>query len=214
MKCPLCESHQTTLYLQHLGLKRDYWKCHFCQLTFVPPPYRLSYEEERIHYDTHENEINDPGYRAYLSKISKELIPRLTKGMHGLDYGCGPGPALAEMFKEEGFRMEIYDPLYYPLETPFKGEYDFITCTEVIEHMHQPALELQKLFSLIKKGGWLGAMTQEPPEELEEFKSWHYQRDPTHVCFYRKETMEWVAERFQSKLIYPKKSVFLLQKSP
>jgi len=46
-----------------------------------------------------------------------------------------------------------------------------------------------------------------------DFKEWWYHRDATHVCFYRQETMEWIARRFGWRVVFPLKNVILFQKS-
>ena len=45
----------------------------------------------------------------------------------GLDFGCGPGPALADMMQSEGNEMEIYDPFCFPNQDALSKTYDFIT---------------------------------------------------------------------------------------
>lgn len=42
----------------------------------------------------------------------------------------------------------------FPKEAP-RGIYDFIICSEVIEHIHDDKLALKKMFNLLKKGGIL-----------------------------------------------------------
>ena len=38
------------------------------------------------------------------------LIERIKLNSIGLDYGCGPGPALSLMLREKGYQMFNYDP--------------------------------------------------------------------------------------------------------
>ena len=51
--------------------------------------------------------------------------------MSGLDFGAGPGPALAAMMSEDGFDVAIYDPFFQPDAEALQRKYDFITCTAV-----------------------------------------------------------------------------------
>ena len=60
----------------------------------------------------------------------------------GLDFGCGPGPALANMMQSDGYEMEIYDPFFFPNKDALSKKYDFITCTETAEHFFNPHDEL------------------------------------------------------------------------
>ena len=37
----------------------------------------------------------------------------------GLDYGCGYAPALADIFKKDGFNIDVYDPFFFPNKNIF-----------------------------------------------------------------------------------------------
>ena len=86
-----------------------------------------------------------------------------------------------------------------------------MTCTEVVEHLHQPAQVFQQLNSLIRPGGWLGVMTCFQTDDA-RFANWHYRRDPTHVVFYRQDTLRWLADHFGWQLEVPAKDIALFRK--
>ena len=65
--------------------------------------------------------MNDAGYRRFLSKLADPLMARLAPGARGLDYGCGPGPALAAMLREAGHEVALYDPFFAPDPAPLSG---------------------------------------------------------------------------------------------
>ena len=110
---------------------------------------------------------------------------------------------MAKIFAVADSEVVSFDPYYFP-EIKLEGKYDFITCSEVVEHLYQPGTEIQKLQSLIKSGGILGVMTQLYSEEI-DFADWWYRRDPTHVCFFQRQTMEWIAREWFSRCeFYPK----------
>ncbi len=115
---------------------------------------------EKDHYDQHENDPNDRSYRQFLSRLSTPVNARLKPKSNGLDFGCGPGPTLSKMFVEAGHSMQVYDPYYAPNPSTLKGTYDFITLSEVIEHLQQPRLELMTLWKLLRPNGLLGIMTK------------------------------------------------------
>ena len=138
-------------------------------------------------------------------------MARLSDGARGLDFGCGPGPALAQMFAEAGFDMALYDPLFHPDPAALDARYDFITCTEVAEHLFEPAKVFDQFDVLLKPGGWLGIMTCFQTDDA-RFDNWHYRRDPTHVVFYREATFQWLADHHGWRLEIPRKDVVLLQK--
>lgn len=187
-------------------------RCEICSLVFVPEGFHLDREAEKAVYDQHENSPDDPRYREFLSRLFDPLVERLTPGSNGLDFGAGPGPTLSVMLDEAGFAMSIYDPFYAPNEKVFDSTYKFITATEVVEHLHHPGRELDRLWNLLKPGGWLGIMTKRVRDQ-KAFSTWHYKNDPTHVCFYALETFEWLARLWNAELLVAGDDVVLLQKS-
>ena len=64
---------------------------------------------------------------------------------------------------------------------------------------------------MLRSGGWLGVMTEMLEPEV-DFARWWYHREPTHVCFYTRETMVWIAERYGWRVEFPRKNVTLFQK--
>lgn len=192
--CPLCRmpSNAAPISLR----TGSYHSCENCDLVFRAPDEWLDAAAERAYYLTHRNDIHDPGYRHFLSQLADPFIERLPPGARGLDYGSGQAPALAAMLRERGFDVAVHDPFFAPDDSALQRQYGFITCTEVLEHMHHPDRELERLDGMLKAGGCLGVMTELRPAP-ERFADWHYHRDPTHVCFYSAETMRWIARRHQ-----------------
>lgn len=189
----------------------DYWRCTNCEATFLDPARRPSAAVAEAHYRLHRNAVDDPGYRRFLAPLAAPLLERLPARQQGLDYGCGPAPALATMLEEAGHRMTLYDPLFCPAGDALAGTYDFITCTEVAEHFHSPAEEFARLDSLLHPGGWLGVMTAFQADDA-SFASWHYRRDPTHVVFYRAASFRVIARRLGWRCEFPGANVALLRK--
>ncbi|CUX79462.1 MAG: Methyltransferase domain [Roseibaca calidilacus] len=190
---------------------RHYHRCPTCQARFLDPAHFIAPAEERAQYLTHENAIDDAGYRRFLSKLAAPLLARLAPGAHGLDYGCGPGPALAAMLSEAGHEVALYDPFFAPDPAPLAQVYDFITCTEVAEHFHHPAAEFARLRGLVRPGGWLAAMTSFQTDDA-RFAGWQYRADPTHVVFYRDATFRYLAQTWGWRCEIPVKDVALLQR--
>ncbi|GGX92064.1 methyltransferase [Litchfieldella qijiaojingensis] len=209
LSCPLCGAREPEHY--HRDTRRDYWQCRTCALVFVPPDQRLSAEDERAVYDLHENSPDDFGYRRFLERLFAPLSERLAPGAHGLDFGAGPGPTLSLMFEEAGYPMAIYDPFYAPDTAMLERDYDFITATEVVEHLFDPGHELERLISLLRPGGWLGLMTQRVISQ-QAFVRWRYTHDPTHVCFFSEATFHWLGDRLNMHVEFPARDVVLLQK--
>ena len=168
-------------------------------------------QTEKARYLLHENDPGDEGYRGFLNRLAKPLVERLGNGMEGLDYGCGPGPALAGMLEEAGHRMRVYDPFFERDDEALRRTYDFVTCTEVVEHFHRPADEFERLDGLLRPGGWLGIMTSLVVDD-EGFADWYYRKDPTHVVFYKRDTFEYLAARFGWECEVIRTDVVLMRK--
>ena len=188
--CGLCGGGDVRPFSHAHG--RDYHECATCGLIFLEPEQRLPRDAELAHYGTHQNDPFDPGYRAFLNRLAEPLTDRLIPGAVGLDYGSGPGPALAHMLTERGFHVACFDPFFSPDRSVLESSYDFVTCSETAEHFFHPGAEFTLLDRLLRPGGWLALMTEVVPAER-PFESWYYVRDPTHVCFYRSRTLEWIA---------------------
>ena len=207
--CPVCRAAKPRSFLSIDG--RDYWSCEACEARFLDPRWHPPANEELGHYRLHENDPDDPGYRRFLSRLADPLLARLTAGSRGLDYGCGPGPALAAMLREAGHEVALYDPFFRPGPAALGQQYDFVTCTEVAEHFHRPAEEFERLAGLVRPGGWLAVMTCFQADDA-RFAGWHYRKDPTHVVFYREVTLRHVASALGFDCEIPVKDVALMRK--
>lgn len=207
--CRVCGNGNVALFAQIEG--RDYWRCGQCQATFLDTAHLPDPVYERSRYCLHENDVDDPRYRTFLNRLAQPLLAVLPPDQTGLDYGCGPGPALAAMLREAGHQINIYDPFFYPDTAVLDTQYDFITCTEVAEHFHRPLEEFQRLNQMLRPGGWLGIMTCFQTDDA-RFANWHYRRDPTHVCFYKEETLTCLAKMMDWECTIPGKDVALMRK--
>ncbi|MBI5187005.1 MAG: class I SAM-dependent methyltransferase [Nitrospinae bacterium] len=207
--CPLCIGAGAELFFKEPA--RPYLRCHECSLIFVPSRFHLSSEEEKKRYGLHENNPDDPRYREFLNKLAVPLAARLPKGAKGIDFGSGPGPALSIMLSELGFSMKNFDPFYANDPEVLEETYDFLACSEAMEHFSDPKKEWELFMRMVKKGGFIGVMT-DLLKEGADFPSWHYKKEPTHVCFYSQKTFQWLAERHELKLDFFGISVAIFQR--
>ncbi len=208
--CPLCSTNKIQHF--HRDKYREYLICPVCDLVFAHPDSWLSQDEEFKRYEFHENDVLDPGYRKFLQKLWTPMLERITPGSYGLDFGSGPGPLLKMMFEEQGHVMSIYDFFYASDLDVFNIEYDFITASEVLEHLHKPIEELDRLWSVLKRDGYMGIMTSMRDDEV-NFAKWHYIKDETHVIFFSPKTMNWLADRWGATLEILGPSVSIFQKT-
>ncbi|PHR28103.1 MAG: hypothetical protein COA36_07470 [Desulfotalea sp.] len=208
--CPLCGGNQNNLY--HRDAVRQYRQCGACHLVFVPQQFHLSIAKEKKEYDLHENDCEDEGYLRFLSRFSDPFVEKLGVKQQGLDFGCGPAPALASLIEQHGHSVALYDILYNDDKSVLAKKYDFICATEVVEHFCSPGKEFEQLFEMLLPGGWLGIMTKMVRDEA-SFKTWHYIRDLTHVAFYCTETFSYLAKQYGATLAFVGADVIFMQKS-
>lgn len=216
MICLLCRSSDLGLLLNHRiksygeWEQRTYWHCPICDLVQLNPEQQMDWVEEKSRYATHNNDSGDPRYQAYLDQMWNRLEPYLKPGDCGLDYGCGPEPALALWAQQRGWKMEHYDPHFFNHPERLKPSYDFVTCTEVVEHFRHPLENWQSLSQLLTSGSYLGVMTQWL-DSWENFESWYYHRDPTHIAFYSDKVFYWIAQEFEWSILYMNSPVAIFQ---
>ena len=192
-------------------MSRDFVQCGVCDLVSVPRRFHVGAEAEQKRYLEHNNDPDDPDYRAFLDRLWSQLRPRLRPGSKGLDYGAGPGPALAAMMAEDGFEASVYDKHFHPDRAVLGRTYDFIVCTETAEHFDDPARDFGELDGLLGAGGWLGVMTA-MLDDWADFPEWYYHRDTTHIAFYSRHTMRWIADVRGWRASFPRDNVVLFRK--
>lgn len=196
MPCPLCASSSCVLF--HRDTRREYLRCDTCHLVFVPPEFHLTAVSEKAEYDKHINSPEDAAYRKFLSRIANPLHSVLKPHSQGLDFGCGPGPTLSVMLQEQGHSVSLYDVFYANDPRVLTQNYDFVSATEVLEHLSQPKFELDRLWGQILGGGYLAVMTKLVIDK-DAFSNWHYKNDLTHISFFSESTFDWLAERWGAR---------------
>jgi len=110
--------------------------------------------------------------------------------------------------------------------------YDVVTCTEAAEHFYHPLQEFLTIDRITAPSAYVALMTEfaEPhnffarhhsylkaaaeqnvkladlkfseAEIGSGFTKWSYIRDPTHVCLFRRKTMEWLGEKMGWKMVF------------
>ncbi len=190
-KCPLCDDTAQPFF-EDPKTWYIYWHCQNCDLHYLDPAQHLTIEKEYARYLLHQNSRGDLGYTKFLQSFLDWMQPELKFGERGLDFGSGPEPVLSEMLTERGFAMEKYDLFFAKNEDVFKMSFDFVVMSEVIEHLKSPRTELERLMTLLGRGGRLFVMTN-LFDDNQSFADWSYRRDPTHIAFYSKHTLEWIS---------------------
>lgn len=198
-KCLLCNTTDKLLdfFKDEKGVQ--FLKCGSCGFIFKTPEHHLNAAEEEVRYKLHQNDILDSGYQNYLRPVVEAVLSSQNPDDRGLDYGCGPASVIVHLLNEHGYSPAVYDPLFFPDVQLLSNSYDYITCTEVIEHFTQPRTEFLRLHDLLRpaepSGGRLYVKTS-LTDSIVDFQRWHYRRDLTHVGFYCRQSLEYIRSEF------------------
>jgi SAM-dependent methyltransferase len=199
LSCKICGSND----LEEIENKDTYYFCNNCEVIFIDSAEIVDPEAEKERYQGHDNNHQNDGYVKMFRKfISNLLEPNIdfeaVKDV--LDFGCGPGPVLADLLREKKFNVDQYDPYFFPKKKFKNKKYDLITSTEVFEHFSDPIKEMELLTSHLKKGSYLAVMTSLHPGP-ENFADWWYKWDPTHIVFYNEITFNKIASIFDLEIV-------------
>lgn len=193
MNCPLCHSLLTN------RKNAQFYDCSTCFALVKDTCFYLSPEEEKKHYEKHNNDVNDSGYQKFVAPVTQFVLQNQKASDKGLDFGSGTGPVVSKILTDNQFSITQYDLYFEAIEERLQTKYDYIVCSEVWEHFQQPDKELIQLRKMLHENGRLIVMTLLYSDEI-NFETWHYRLDLTHVFIYRKETMEFIAEKFNLEL--------------
>lgn len=199
--CKVCGSKTKEVYDEQMN--SFYYYCSNCEFISKDENSLLSITEEKKRYNFHNNSIEDIKYVNYFKNFLDLYVLKYVKGKEGLDFGSGPSPVLSMILEREyNFKMDIYDLFYAPKKVYIEKKYDLITCTEVIEHLKNP-LEYFNLFKKhLKKSGILAIMTSFHPKNIENFHTWYYKKDSTHISFFTKKTMQIISKKSGLNLLF------------
>ena len=169
--------------------------CSECYGLFRPVRHLPSLEQERARYETHNNDVDDPRYQAFVSPIVSAVGRDFGPQHSGLDFGAGTGPVISKLLRDKGYQIASYDPLFHNRPALLDDSYDYIVCCEVIEHFHSPDREFHLLKRLLKPNGRLYCMTHLYHIEI-DLVDWYYTKDPTHVFIYQPKTLGWIRRHY------------------
>ena len=193
INCKLCNSTCSEI----IEYKQEkYYYCSGCELIFLDENFIPGPAEEKARYQEHDNTHQNEGYVKMFERFINRALVSWWDGVETvLEFGCGPGPVLADLLEDEGFLVDKYDPCFFPEKVYKNKKYDLITATEVFEHLQAPFSVMELLLAHLSEKGLLAIMTSFHPGP-EKFKDWWYKWDPTHICFFNESTFSWLAEEF------------------
>ena len=110
MNCIICSNPGSLSFSTNDS--KTYWSCNFCEGKYLDASHYINEDEEKERYLEHNNQIDDVAYRSFLGRLALPLQAKLLSGDTGLDFGCGHGPALADILEKDGFNVSLYDPFF------------------------------------------------------------------------------------------------------
>ncbi len=194
-KCPLCQATDRIQTLYTNEKAQVFKECHSCGLIFRLAEHHMTLDAEKARYELHENNPQDLNYQEFLKPVVEAVLARRSISDQGMDFGCGPSSVISYLLKKQSYQVVDYDPFFHPDEKLLLTKYDYITCTEVVEHFAKPAVEFEKLRGLLKPGGMLIIKTS-LTDDINDFSSWYYQRDPAHVSFYNLPSLNYIKDHY------------------
>ena len=105
----------------------------------------------------------------------------------------------------------MFDKFFANDEIVLEENYDFVVCSETVEHFENIRFEFDRLHKLLKPNGVLGIMTSIFYEDI-EFSDWYYKLDPTHIAFYSPETLKFIEEIWDWDIILNTKNIMIFKK--
>lgn len=205
MTCPLCNSPLTTKKDTH------FYDCETCRAIVKNATHYLTAEEEKAHYELHNNDVEDIRYQNFTMPITQYVLDNLLPTHKGLDFGSGTGPVISSMLAKQDYNIVQYDPFFAPDQNVLNSRFDYIVSCEVFEHFHHPKLEIDRLVALLQPNGVLLIMTLLYTDSI-DFKTWHYRNDPTHIFIYSPETIAYIAKEKELDILELTNRLIVLRK--
>jgi len=190
--CPLCNS---TGNVFHQTKKQFYYQCNNCKGIFMGEELKPNPEKEKRRYLEHNNDVENVNYQNFVEPITSAIMHDYTPTDNGLDFGAGTGPVISKILNDHNYNIQQYDPFFHNKPELLNNKYDYIACCEVIEHFHDPDKEFILLKNLLQPKAKLYCMTDLYDDSI-FFPNWYYKNDLTHVFIYKKETIQFIKEKY------------------
>ena len=175
-----------------------YYRCDMCEFMFAP------LFDDWTEEDLGSNIYNDDYLLVdgeYAEIRPQRIATRMAKFLAGfedahlMDYGSGAGK-FAAIMRDSGFKnITSFDPFSKPVRP--SGQFDIITCFEVIEHTATPVETVRDIASLLNSNGCviLGEALQPPDIDVIRC-NWRYCMPRNgHISFYTDGTLALLAAR-------------------
>lgn len=203
MKCRLCQNE--TQYIRTMLFRNKYTSslelCPVCKLLQVENPFWLG--------EAYSSPINltDTGILQRNNNFCKRVSPILyhcfNKNAKFLDYAGGYG-IFTRLMRDVGFDYYWQDK--YAENIFSKGfehvngaRYEVVTLFEYMEHVKNPLDDLRQIFEMTEN---IIFSTNLYGEQIPDSDWWYYGVEHgQHIAFYSKETLYYIADKLEKKMI-------------
>lgn len=222
--CPVCDSGSCSEFMTHEGI--DLYACADCGTVFMHP-LPTAEEVTGIYDDSY-----DGASAGYFAKVDKKIrrsrrrmrnLSRYAQSGAFLDIGCNGG-FMVEAARERGFDAHgldidgvsiAYARRHYPKNTFFHGTienfiaasevqvFDFIYCSEVIEHLPDVQGFVDSVAKLLRPGAVFFVTTPDishwrRPRDL---TSWDAFCPPSHCIYFNPDSLRLLLERHGLRVV-------------
>lgn len=228
MKCIACNNEVFPKYSYYIkGVDSKMYYIDFCTCGLGRTRISLSSDAKKtptneLSFDSLIDRIKIYYDYLYHHKIIKtneilRLFKILTKGRKLLDVGASIGftTYLASQMNFEAYACEInencakYIQLVYKLPVfndlfLIDDKFDIVTFYDVLEHMPDPFLVLEKTHSLLNKGGlcFIQLPNSESKIAKKERENWNFLIPPEHLYHFSLKTLRLLTERIGFEVIW------------
>ncbi|HEU0294629.1 MAG TPA: class I SAM-dependent methyltransferase [Anaerolineales bacterium] len=217
MKCKICNFPsspfgEAKILNKHLA---HYFRCENCGFIHAETPYWL---EEAYSKAITKSDIGMLGRNLEMMRATKNLILMcFDPASRFIDYGGGYG-VFVRLMRDEGFDFYRHDPLCENLfavgfEAQSDTDYELLTAWEVFEHLVDPLAEIEKMLGYSNNIFFSTILLPQYPKPLDEW--WYYGLEHgQHVSFYSRETLQFIAQKYDLGLVYSDGTTHLMGTKP
>ncbi len=183
---------------------RAYYKCPVCYLVFTGET--AGREEQDRHYRAQDKD--DPAFWRRVAETYVELASQFAAPGRILDFGSGEG-RLSEALRDMGYEVESFEPRIHGAfgAREDTGRFGVVVANQVLEHLSEPCADIAMLCGVLEEGGMIFLTSSftdafiHSRDAVEQFRSWWFKDDATHISFFCYWTLKWIAERLGLEVI-------------
>jgi len=208
-----CEERNGTV-LEPSGIPVPYYRCGACGFLFTRFFDHWTQAEFQAHvYNADYGQV-DPEFEAERpeswGKALSGLLGASLAQVSLLDWGGGNG-RLAESLRAQGIlRAETWEPFNPRFQARPEGEFNLVTCIEVLEHLPDPRAGIRNLVRALAGEGALVISTVPQPADIEAVGAawWYLAPRNGHISLFTPKALELLLQEHGFGVVAPQSNVF------